>query len=108
MFLQIFQFSAPYLLAEVTEDIKRRMTLAVANVLGVLASNVVLTIFSYTADRRQQSSVLVRVGITNFQGSAGSYASKVTQERFNIEMQALGLKSGQLVPITGISYEFLI
>jgi hypothetical protein len=108
MVLQIFQFSAPYLLAEVSEDMKRRMSLAVANALGVLASNVVLTISSYVADRRKQTSVLVRVGITNFQGSAASYASKVTQERFNIEMQALGLKSGKLVPITGIFYDFFI
>ncbi len=46
--------------------------------------------------------MLVSVGIIDFQGSAAGYVSKVTQEKLNLEMGALGLKSGQLVPVTGM------
>jgi hypothetical protein len=100
--LQIFKFEVSILLEEVNDDIKKRMSLAISNVLGVPASNVVLAYSSYIASRRQQTKVLVSVGIVDFQGSAASYASKVTQENLNLEMGALGLKSGNLIPITGI------
>ncbi len=104
--MQLFQFRPPYLLSEVTDNIKLRMSTAVANLLAVLVSNVVLTISS--VERRQQTSLLVIVGITNVQGSAASYLLRVTQERFNTEMKALGLKSGQVEFVTGISCELMI
>jgi hypothetical protein len=100
--LKIFQFEVPYLLEEVTDDMKKRISLAVSNVLGVSASNIVLTFSSFIPSRRQQTKMLVSVGIIDFQGSAASYVSKVTQEKLNLEMGALGLKSGQLVPVTGM------
>ncbi len=101
--LQIFQFKAPYLLSEVTGDIQSRMSMAVANILGVNARNVVLTLVSSNR-RDQQPGVLVSAGITDFQGSAASYASKVTQSILTTEMTALGLNSGQLVSITGVKH----
>jgi hypothetical protein len=100
--LKIFQVLVPYLLEEITENIKNRIALAVSNVLGIPGSNIVLTFSSYKAFRRQQAKVLMIVGIIDFQGSASNYASKITQENLNIEMWALGLKSGQLLMITGM------
>jgi hypothetical protein len=100
--LKILQFEVPYLLEEVTDDMKIRLSLVLSNLLGVPASNVVLTFSSYIASRREQAKVLVSVGIIDFQGSAASYASKITQENLNLEMGALGLKSGQLVLTTGM------
>jgi hypothetical protein len=99
---KIFQFEAPYLLEEITDSIKNRISLAVSNVLGVPASNVVLSFSTYIESRRLQAKVLVSVGIVHFQGSAASYASKVTQEKLNFEMGALGLKSGQVIQSPGI------
>jgi hypothetical protein len=99
--LKIFEFQAPYLLDEVTENIKSRISLAVSNVLGIPARNVVLAVSTYLAFRRQQSKVLVSVGILDYQGSVANYASKLTQEKLNIEMVALGLKSVQVL-ITGM------
>jgi hypothetical protein len=99
--LHIFQFKAPYRLSEVTEDIQRRMSIAVANVLGVNAINVVLT-FSASLDRRSQSTgVLVSAGITDVEQSPASYASKITQDKFNKEMAGMGLNYGQLILLTG-------
>ncbi len=106
--LQIFQFKAPYLLTDVTENIKSRMSLAVANVLGIISSNVVLSFTTSVFDRRQQAGVLVSAGITDSQVSAASYASRLTQDKLNTEMVALGLKSIQLVQITGMSHELRI
>jgi hypothetical protein len=108
--LKIFQFEAPYQLTEVTENIKNRMSLAVSNVLGVPAYNVVLTFVTYMGytSRRQQTVLRVSVGIIDFQGSAASYASKVTQQKFDFEMGALGLKSGQVTPMTGIFHELRV
>ena len=97
--LQIFQFKAPYLLSELTVDIQSRMSTAVANVLGVNAIDVVLTFVPVALDRRsgQPTGVLVNAGVTEVELSAASYASKVTKDKFNKEMTAMGLSYGQLI-----------
>jgi hypothetical protein len=104
--LQIFQFKAPYLVSEVTVDIQGRMSRAVANVLGVDAIDVVLTFVPSTLDRRsgQTTGVLVNAGVTDLELSAASLSSKVTQDKLNKEMAAVGLSSGQLVSATGMSH----
>jgi hypothetical protein len=80
------------------------MELAVANILSVTASNVVLTFKSVVLEqRRQQTGVLVSVGIINFLGSAASYVSKISQDKVNAEITALGLNSIKLVSIAGVS-----
>ena len=82
--------------------------MAVANVLDVNVINVVLT-FSASLDTRSQSTgVLVSAGITDAEQSPASYASKITQDKFNKEMAGMGLKYGQLIlptgPGTGVSW----
>ncbi len=100
--LQIFQFKSQYLLSEISVEIHHRMSLAVANVLVVNVTYVVITFLSALFDRRSvQTGVLVSVGITEYQDSAASYASRVTQDKFNKEMAAMGLKAGQLI-VTGV------
>jgi hypothetical protein len=90
------------MLSEVTGNIKSRMSIAVANVLGVNAINVVLTFVSVLLDRRSQpTGVLVSVGITDFELSAESFASKVTKDKFDKEMTAMGLNYGPLISATG-------
>lgn len=75
------------------------MSTAVANVLGVNAINVVLTFIPVTLDRRsgQPAGVLVNAGVTDVDLSAASYASKITQDKFDKEMTAMGLRYGQLI-----------
>jgi hypothetical protein len=107
--LQIFQFKAPYQLSEITVDMQSRMSTAVANVLGVNAINVVLTFVPATLDqiRRlsgQLTGVLVNAGVTDVELSAASYVSKVTQDKFNKEMTAMGLSNGLLISATGLSH----
>ncbi len=82
------------------------MSTAVANVLGVNAIDVVLTFVPVALDRRrgQQTGVLVNVGVTDVELSAASYASKITPDKFNKEMAALGLSTGQLVSVAGMSH----
>ncbi len=80
------------------------MTSAVAKMLGVDAKNIVLAFDSVTLERRgQETGVLVRAGIIGFQGTAASLASKVTQDKLDTEMLALGLNSGKLVYSTGMT-----
>ncbi len=77
--------------------------MAVANVLDVNASSVILTFVSGTYDRRsQKTGVLVSAGVIDLQVSAASYASKVTQDKLNTEMAKMGLNYVQLVSITGV------
>jgi hypothetical protein len=83
------------------------MSLAVANVLGVNVTNVILTFVSASLDRRRQSTgVLVTAGITGLDMSPASYASKVTQEKLNTEMTGMALIYGRLISVTGISHLF--
>ena len=82
------------------------MSTAVANMLGVNAIDVVLTLVPVALDRRigQQTGVLVNAGVIDVELSAASYASKVTQDKFNKEMAAMGLSYGQLVSAAGTSH----
>jgi hypothetical protein len=100
----IFQFRAQYQLSEVTEDVRSKMLFAVANTLGVETSSVILR-FVLLQDRGQrsllqQTGVLVSVGLVNFYGSVSLLLSRLTQENLNLKMQAVGLKSVQLIIIT--------
>jgi hypothetical protein len=109
MVLQIFQFKAPYQLSEVTVEMQSRISTAVANMLGVNSIDVVLTFVPATLDRRsrlngQPTGVLVSASVTDVELSAACYISKVTQDRFNKEMIAMGLNYGQLIPATGMSH----
>ncbi len=106
--LKIFQFKALYLLEDITDEIRIRMSLAVANVLSVNVSNVILTFSSTSIEGRrgQQPGVLVSAGITEFQGSAKDYAPRVTQDKLNNELSALGLRSVQIVEIAGVFHCF--
>jgi hypothetical protein len=101
----IFQFKAPYQLSEITEDIRSKMVQAVANLLSVETSRVVLTFVPVQVrlgqrGLLQQTSVLVNVGLTNFHESASIMVSQLTQENINLKMHDAGLKSVQLVTTT--------
>jgi hypothetical protein len=94
----IFQFKTQYQLSDMTSDISNRMTTAVANLLQVNTKTVVLSF--NTVNLRtllQKESVLVSVGLVNFQGSTTGFASMITQENIKSEMAAVGLKSVELL-----------
>ncbi len=74
----IFQFQAPYQLSEMTDDVVNKMTRAVAEVLNVNSSNVVL---SFVAMRRrvllqQSGGVLVSVSLKDYEGPSGGFGSR--------------------------------
>ena len=74
----IFQFQAPYQLSEMTDDVVNKMTRAVAEVLNVNASNVVL---SFVAMRRrallqQSGGVLVSVSLKDYEAPSGGFGSR--------------------------------
>jgi hypothetical protein len=103
----VFQFKAPYLLSEITENIRAKMVLAIANILDVNASMVVLE-FSSIVRRRailEQAGVLVSVGLINFHESVSIFAARITQANINSKMEAVGLMAVQLmaVPSAGTS-----
>jgi hypothetical protein len=78
------------------------MALAIAKMLEINASNVILTFSSATLRRRdllQQNGVLVMVGLTNFHNSVSSFTSKITSERINAAMAAEGLEAVQLITV---------
>jgi hypothetical protein len=83
------------------------MSLAVANLLGVNAINVVLDFAPASSHRRrifQAGGVLVTVGLTEFQGFSASFASRVAQDKLDAEMTSVGLRHGQLIAGTHIVY----
>ena len=76
------------------------MSKAIASVISVNASKLVLTIVDASMRRRrllQQQGVLVSVFLQDFKSSTSQFASLLTQERLNVQMTALGLKSIQLI-----------
>jgi hypothetical protein len=82
--------------------IRNKMALAIAKMLEINASNVILTFSSATLRRRdllQQNGVLVMVGLTNFHNSVSSFTSKITSERINAAMAAEGLEAVQLITV---------
>jgi hypothetical protein len=102
----IFDFKAPYLLSEITDQIRIKMVQAIAKMLGVNNSSVVLTFSSAFLRRRvllQKTGVLVSVGLTDLQSSASILASKITSDNINAAMKAEGLDAVQLITnfITG-------
>jgi hypothetical protein len=104
----VCQFKAPYQLSEITDVIRGKMVVAIANMLEVNASIVILGFSSDVVRRRdllQQAGVLVSVGLTNFYGSVSIFATRITQENMNAKMEAEGLKAVQLmaVPSAGTS-----
>jgi hypothetical protein len=94
--VQIFEFIANYRISDVNSDLQNRMTTAVANLLKVNSSQVVLSFSAITlralrVRRAQRDSVLVRVGLINFQWST-AFASVITQDNINHQMAEMGLK----------------
>jgi hypothetical protein len=77
------------------------MVLAVADILSVEASSVVLSFHQDSSGRRnllqQAAGVIVSVGLRNFRGSARDFESKITQANINLNMDKVGLKYVQLV-----------
>jgi hypothetical protein len=79
------------------------MVSAIANMLEVNASNVVLGFSSVVVRRRdllQQAGVLVSVGLTNFHDSVSIFATRITQENINARMAAEGLMAVELLVAT--------
>jgi hypothetical protein len=98
----LFDFKAPYLLSEVTDPFRVKMVQAIAKMLGVNKSSVVLTFSSAFLRRRvllQKTGVLVSVGLTDLQSSASIFASKITSDNINAAMKAEGLEAVQLITI---------
>jgi hypothetical protein len=98
----IFDFKAPYQLSEINDQIRIKMVQAIAKMLGVNKSSVVLTFSSVDLRRRallQKAGVLVRVGLTDLQSSASIFASKITSDSINAAMKAEGLDAVQLITI---------
>jgi hypothetical protein len=98
--VSVFEFMAPYQLSEITDIIRGKMVLAIANMLEVNASVVVLRFSSVVVRRRdllQQAGVLVSVGLTNFRDSVSIFAMRITQENINAKMAAEGLMAVQLL-----------
>lgn len=109
----IFDFKALYQLSEISDQIRIKMVLAIAKMLGVNISSVVVTFSSAFLRRRallQKIGVLVRVGLTDLQSSASIFASKITSDNINAAMKAEGLDSVQLITIfiTGNDCQCLI
>jgi hypothetical protein len=104
--VDVCQFKAPYQLSGITDIIRGKMVLAVANMLEVNASIVVLVFSSVVARRRdllQQAGVLVSVGLINFHDSVSIFATRITQENMNAKMAEEGLMAVELLvaPSTG-------
>jgi hypothetical protein len=78
------------------------MVLAIAKMLGVNKSSVVLTFSSALLRRRallQKTGVLVSVGLTDLQSSTSIFASKITSDNINAAMKGEGLDAVQLTTI---------
>jgi hypothetical protein len=98
--VEIFQFVAPYEMAEINDSIIFKMKNAVANLLDVASRDVVLN-FAPVSNRRrglgQQTGVLVTVCLSNFKGVAAKYISSITQDSLYSCMIAQGLDAARLV-----------
>jgi hypothetical protein len=98
----IFDFKAPYQLSDITVQIRIKMVQAIAKMLGVNKSSVVLTFSSAVLRRRvlqQKTGILGSVGLTDLQSSASIFASKITSDNINAAMKAEGLDAVQLITI---------
>ncbi len=106
----ILQFKASYTLSEITNGVRSGMAQAIASVIGFSASAVVLNFTETSFQRRgfnlkfkllQQRSVLVDVGLRDFQGSPALFSSSLTEGNINSQMSLLGLRSVQIVSNPG-------
>ena len=102
--VQIFQFKAQYQLSEISQDIQDRMTIAVANLLLVNKSSVILSFASVSLQRQfklrvllKQEGVLDGVGLSNFYESTSAFNSLISQQSINYQMAAQKLKPVILV-----------
>jgi hypothetical protein len=98
----VCQFKAPYQLSEITDILRGKMVAAIASLLEVSSSIVVLGFSSVVVRRRdllQQAGVLVSVGLNNFHDSVLIFATRITQEKMNTKMAAEGLMEVQLMAV---------
>jgi hypothetical protein len=97
--IEIVQFKVQYLLSEITDILINKMTLSIANILGVNGDMLVLSFTEVEMRRRSllEKGVLVSCSLKNFQGPVERIALQLTQENINSEMQRLGLKSVQVI-----------
>jgi hypothetical protein len=95
--VEIFQFVAPYGMAEINESIIHKMTNAVANLLGAASSDVVLKFAPVTGGLGQQTGVIVTVYLSISNGVAANYISLITQDGLNSNMIVQGLGAARLV-----------
>ena len=97
------EFEAPYQLSEITEDIRSKYALALASILHVDASLIVLAFveidLSLRSGRRLQArGVLVVVSVKLGQGSTAPAATQISQGTLDSQMSLLGLRAAKLVP----------
>jgi BRCT domain type II-containing protein len=98
----IFQFEVPYQLSEITADLRARMTVAVAGLLGVDAGAVVLTFAAAVARRATQAGgVLVSVGLRGFNGSVKALEQRLSTDSLNVYMATQGLRQAVVVATGG-------
>jgi hypothetical protein len=100
--MPVFQFKAPYQLAEITADLRALMAVAVAGLLGVDAGSVVLTFAAAVARRATQAGgVLVSVGLRSFHGSVEALQQRLSADSLNVYMAAQGLRQAVVVATGG-------
>ena len=95
----IVQFKVAYLLSEITDDVRRKMVMAIANIINVNVTRIVLSFTELDMRRRhllQSKLLLVNVGLLDFQGSASVYTTVLSQDKINEQMASLGLKNVQV------------
>jgi hypothetical protein len=94
--VQILQFKVEYELTDITAEIRNKMATAIANVIRMSSSMVVLSFAETEMNRRrkllQHKAVLVTVSLKDFQGSTAQFAEQLQQDKLNVQMASLGLK----------------
>jgi hypothetical protein len=103
----ICKFEAPYPLSDITEDLRRKIALAVASVLNVDPNLIVVTFFKVDLSlrrrqRMQTQGVLVVVSYKFFQGSTEPSFKQISQDSLNTQMNLLGL-----IPVKMVSNDFM-
>lgn len=89
----ILQFKTTYLLSEITDIVQHKMVTAIANALGVENNTIALTFSEVDILVRVLKGVLVDVILPGFKGSPSEFASRLTDQNINLQMEAMGLKS---------------
>jgi hypothetical protein len=95
----VMQLKAPYAMSEVTEEVRYKFAMAIADALGVNTSNVVLSFRSVDVRRGrsllQSGGVFVDVSIRGAIDSQ-SFRSRLSQDALNAQMARQGLRSVQI------------